>query len=291
LKVIGSSTLHAVLGIDAAWTSSQPSGLALVSKNSAGWRVVAAAPSYHHFIALSGLVPLALPSGFVPEVAQLLAAASKLCGRAVDLVAVDMPLARSPIVGRRYSDDQVSRAYGSRKCSTYPPTVSRPGALSDALTKDFARAGYPLLTEAVTPPGVIEVYPHPALVELTAASERLPYKVSKVTTYWPSVSSLERRRRLYRQWRQIARSLEREAAGVTAALPQLRSGTPRVELKTYEDMLDAIICAWVGICALEGRAIPYGNDDAAIWIPRQGRPVPIGLAVAASDTSTFADHG
>lgn len=276
--------MHAVLGIDAAWTTSQPSGLALVGKNSAGWHLVAAAPSYHYFVELSGLAPSALPSGFVPEVAHLLAAASKLCGRTVDLVAVDMPLARSSIVGRRYSDDQVSRAYGSRKCGTYTPSVLRPGALSDALTKDFAGAGYPLLTEAITPPGLIEVYPHPALVELTGASERLPYKVSKVTTYWPLVSSSERRRRLYRQWRQIATSLEGEIAGVAAALPRLRLDKRGVELKAYEDMLDAIICAWVGICALEGRAIPYGNDDAAIWIPRRGTSVPTALAVAGPVT-------
>jgi len=136
------------------------------------------------------------------------------------------------------------------------------------LTRDFTRAGYPLLTTAIAPPGVIEVYPHPALVELTGASERLPYKVSKVSIYWPLASPLEQRRRLHRQWKRVSNFLEDEIAGVTGALPELALSTRGGELKAHENMLDAIVCAWVGICALEGRAIPYGDDDAAIWIPR-----------------------
>jgi predicted RNase H-like nuclease len=203
----------------------------------------------------------------MPEVAALLAAAWTLCGHAVDLVAVDMPLARSSIVGRRYSDNQVSRAYGGRKCGTYTPSVLRPGPLSDSLTRDFAAAGYPLLTETIVPPGLIEVYPHPALVELTGASERLPYKASKVRTYWPSATSLERRALLNRQWMEIIVSLENEIVGVEAALPRLEPTARGAQVKAFEDMLDAIVCAWVGICALDGRAIPYGNSDAAIWIP------------------------
>jgi len=242
--------MRAVLGIDAAWTQTRPSGLALVVGDSGGWRLIA------------------VESGTLPGVTTILDSASMRCGCAIDLVAVDMPLARSPIVGRRFSDNQVSTAYGSRKCGTYTPSALRPGALSDALTGDFRLAGYPLLTETIAPPGLIEVYPHPALVELIRASERLPYKASKVRTYWPLATPSERRARLYRQWNEIAASLESEITGVMAALPQLDLDARAVEMKAYEDMLDAVICAWVGICALEGQATPYGNHDAAIWIPK-----------------------
>jgi predicted RNase H-like nuclease len=242
--------MRAVLGIDAAWTQNRPSGLALVVGASGGWRLIAA------------------KSGSLPKVAALLNSALKLCGCAVDLVAVDMPLAHSPIAGRRFSDDQVSRAYGSRKCGTYTPSALRPGALSDVLTGDFRQAGYLLRTEKIATPGLIEVYPHPALVELMVASERLPYKASKTRTYWPLATPPERRGQLYRQWKEIAAKLESEIAGVTAALPQLGLDARGVEIKAYEDKLDAIICAWIGICALEGRAVPYGDDDAAIWIPK-----------------------
>ena len=40
-----------VLGIDAAWTVHQPSGIALVQNTAKGWSCLAFAPSYEAFIA------------------------------------------------------------------------------------------------------------------------------------------------------------------------------------------------------------------------------------------------
>jgi predicted RNase H-like nuclease len=263
--------MRAVLGIDAAWTVTRPSGLALVAEDPTGRRLVAAASSYQRFVALADRAAAAeeRPSGSLPQPTALLAAASTLSGRAVDLVAVDMPLARSPILGRRSADDAVSRAYGNRKCGTHTPGASRPGSVSDALREGFERAGYALRTATVATPGPIEVYPHPALVELTAASERLPYKAAKARAYWPSRGPAERRALLYRQWEAITAALEGEIAGVAAAFPELPSGASGADVKAYEDALDAVVCAWVGVCALDGRAAPLGDEDSAIWIPRQ----------------------
>jgi predicted RNase H-like nuclease len=50
-------------------------------------------------------------------------------------------------------------------------------------------------------------------------------------------------------------------------LPLPPAGAPAIALKAFEDKLDAIICAWVGICTLDGRAQPYGDAESAIWIP------------------------
>jgi hypothetical protein len=41
-------------------------------------------------------------------------------------------------------------------------------------------AGFPLQMDTISPLGLIEVYPHPALLQLSNAPEHLPYKVSKV---------------------------------------------------------------------------------------------------------------
>jgi len=141
------------------------------------------------------------------------------------------------------------------------------GILSDDLRESIERAGYPLRTASVVPPGLIEVYPHPALVELSGAGERLPYKVSKAQRYWPSATPPERRTHFYRQWNEVATLLEREIAGVTASLPKPQSDASRAELKAYEDTRDAVICAWIAICALEGQAKPFGDENSAIWIP------------------------
>jgi predicted RNase H-like nuclease len=115
---------------------------------------------------------------------------------------------------------------------------------------------------------VIEVYPHPALVELAGALERLPYKTSKVGSYWPLASPPERRILLYRQWSEIVALLEGEIADAAATLPRLELNASSWKVKAFEDTLDAIVCAWVAICTLEGRAKPFGDRDSAIWIPR-----------------------
>jgi len=81
----------------------------------------------------------------------------------------------------------------------------------------------------------------------------------------------ERRRRLIQQWSEIVALLEGEIAGVKAALPVLDVNAAGYQLKAYEDALDAVICAWVAVCVLEGRAIPYGDENSAIWIPNPQR--------------------
>jgi predicted RNase H-like nuclease len=144
----------------------------------------------------------------------------------------------------------------------------RPGPISDDLKRGFDRAGYSLQTDSISTPGLIEVYPHPALVQLANASERLPYKVSKVRSYWPTSAPVERRALLIREWARIVALLEAKIAGVAVALAPLHPDARGWQFKTFEDKLDAVVCAWVAICALEGRAAPFGDQQSAIWIPK-----------------------
>lgn len=83
-----------ILGIDAAWTASQPSGVGLVSSTSGNWRLIFAGSSYRHLLnqGKGGLISNSRPLGSVAEPAALLAAARKIAEAPVDLVAVDMPL-------------------------------------------------------------------------------------------------------------------------------------------------------------------------------------------------------
>lgn len=269
--------MRAVLGIDAAWTHTQPSGVAMAVDSGTGWRLGTVAPSYRHFQALAcGIsVTTPRPSGSEPSAPDLLASVMKLCGSAPDLVAIDMPLSRTPISGRRASDDAVSRAYGSRHCSTHTPSTVRPGKISDDLTQGFSSAGYPLLTLApVKRPGLVEVYPHPALVEFAGAPTRLKYKAGKGRTYWPGRTPAERRSLLLEEWKTIVSVLDARLPGVESTLPALDAAAGGVELKAYEDMLDAIVCVCVAVCILEGDALPYGDDTSAIWIPLRKGSVP-----------------
>lgn len=174
--------MTAILGIDAAWTATEPSGVALVVKDGSCWRLRAVAPSYDHFLArqYGASARSDRPRGSIAQATELLDAAEALGGCKVNLVAVDMPLSHAPIKARRVSDNRVSSAYGARHCGTHTPNALRPGKISDDLKISFEHAGYPLLTTEVFERGLLEVYPHPALVELTQSEKRLPHKTRRL---------------------------------------------------------------------------------------------------------------
>jgi predicted RNase H-like nuclease len=225
-----------ILGIDAAWTATQPSGVALVSSTDGNWRLIFVGSSYRHLLdhADEGLISTSRPSGSVAEADALLTAAGKLAGAPVDLVAVDMPLSLEPITARRASDNLVSAAYGARHCSTHTPSAIRPGKISDDLRSGFGHCGYGLLTKEVRLPGLLEVYPHPALVELMRAEKRLPYKQGKTRNYWPTENPADRRMNLFETWRGIVAYLDQEIPGASDVLQLPPFEAPLWQLKAFE---------------------------------------------------------
>ena len=265
--------MKVVLGIDAAWTLHNPSGLALAINEIGRWYLAAVAQSYQRFYALADpeFTIATGPISESPDVDRLLFSAKAISTQSVDLIAVDMPMAHLPITKRRTSDTMISKIFGGRKCSTHSPSAERPGRISDDLRKSFGEAGYDLQTNKLVTQGLIEVYPHPALLELMNAGERLPYKLSKTSVYWPNIHLLERRRRLLEQWNRITAQLDKHISGVVAALPLPAIDASTISLKAYEDSLDAVICTWIAICVLEGNSDAYGDDNSAIWVPNLRR--------------------
>ena len=269
---------RAVLGIDAAWTCTEPSAVALAVETAAGWRLAAVEASYDHFVgrASGGAAGDERPHGSRPDAAMLLGAARQLCGRRVDLVAVDMPMARHPIVGRRPCERRCrsDTAQEARPRIRRAPSVREKSA---TLCAPGSRAvGYRLCT---APPadGLIEVYPHPALIEFMNETRRLAYKAGKTLIYWSNLSSDNRHLKLRAVWSRIVEALERRIEGAAAALPPPSHDLRGWRLKAYEDKLDAVVCAAVAIAALDGKAEPHGDENAAIWVP-VGATVKRGLA-------------
>jgi predicted RNase H-like nuclease len=268
----GQGLLRAVLGIEAAWTSTQPTGVAAAVETEAGWRLVGVAASYEQFLTLAnGLPPIAeRPCGSVPEAAGLIEAGRKICGRPIDLVRIDMPMARHPIIGRRPSDQTVSKAYGAKGAATHSPSAQRPGEISDALRLAFEDEGYPLRTldpKSAPAKALVEVYPHPALIETLKVPRRLEYKAAKAGKYWPTLGLAARHNNLREVWRLIVDALGQRIEGVHAALRRPEVNERGWRLKAYEDELDAVICAHVAIACLDGKARGCGDADSAIWIP------------------------
>jgi predicted RNase H-like nuclease len=247
--------------------------VALVRETGSGWKCVAIAPSYTSFYALATACPvnwIVQMEGSEPDPPRLLAAARELLGgQSVSLVAADLPLALSPVSSRRPADDAISQHFAAQGCGTHSPTRDRPGKLSRHVVTSFAAEGFALATTSSTPGEeghLLEVYPHPALLSLLSAVYRVPYKVSKSKSYWPSATVQERRKRLCQELRGIVNVLGHEIHGIQ--LPPLVSSKARgPNMKSFENALDALICAWVGTKYLKGEAIAYGDDSAAIWVP------------------------
>lgn len=263
-----------ILGIDAAWTATEPSGVALIRSDGSSWEAVAVAPSYESFVALGRREPVdwgRRPVGSWPEMGEVTSAACTIAEVAsLDVIAVDMPMSRERFSGRRTADREISRAFGGQGCSTHSPNASRPGRLGSDLTSRLAERGFPLATadpDSRGLPCAIEVYPHPALLSLLAVDYRVPYKVSRSSRYWKRTSVSERIEKLLAQFERIYSALTNEFGVLPVALPEPGEATSLASLKRYEDALDALICAWVGARFSAGAAESYGDESAAVWVP------------------------
>lgn len=266
--------MYFVLGIDAAWTETEPSGIALIGFEDQHSVVLCVAPSYLHFAQAANGSPVEWNTspvrGTKPDIAQIISSARKLGADRVDLIALDIPLANTPITSRRASDKAVSRAYGSKGCSTHSPSANRPGPISDDLGRQLKNAGYELATcspETARGPRAIEVYPHPALLTLLNRDYRIPYKVANTSKYWKKTPLVERRLLLLNELKEIYRSLEADLGTLPFCIPPADEVSAISKLKRFEDALDALVCAWVGKRHLRGQTTPYGDANSTIWIP------------------------
>lgn len=262
-----------ILGIDAAWTAGEPSGIALVQQAGSRWRCLASAPSYAAFLPLANgeMVDWTRTGvGGKADCAELLKAASKLAAEPVTLVLVDMPVSTIQILGRRTADCEVSKAFGARWCSAHSPGPLRPGPLGVEFSRNFSEAGYPLAT-AATPPGtpqrLVETYPHPALLSLLRRERRVPYKISKALRYWKGAAIEERIARLLDEFAVIHRGLSARIDDIRIPLPRANEVDTLAALKPFEDTLDALVCCWVGIEYAAARAYCMGDETTAIWLP------------------------
>ena len=249
--------------------------MARVQRKAEPWQCLALAPSYDRFLAIAAgeaWDQSRKVQGSEPDPAALLKACHQLAGQPVDCVSVDMPLATTPITSRRAADTAISSRFGPRGCAVHSPSAERPGAIVDQLLADFTALGYPLHTNGSdqAAPSLIECYPHVALLVLLKRDYRVPYKVSCSGQYWKAeqLSRRERIERLLDQFGAIKAGLDAHISGIPDFIPEPSEGTTLASLKPVKDMLDGLICAWIGIEHLEGRTVGLGDHTAAIWVPQ-----------------------
>lgn len=266
-----------ILGIDAAWTAHQPSGVALLrARRNAKPKLIALGRSYDEFLTSGPHAKIDWRTrvrGCLPPIDALLSHCKKLTGELPQIVALDIPLAAKPLNGRRPCDNAVTSAYVSRGAGTHTPSALRPGPISKSLFHQLSKAGYAWHTQGKVRRAArvfIETYPHPAIIELMQLRMRLAYKTSRVSQYWPEAKSRTRWLRLCKNLDALRRALADEIDGLENLIPTakilLKNGN-KARLKHLEDALDAVVCAWIGHQFWRGNALAYGNEQAAIWLP------------------------
>lgn len=266
--------MKSILAVDSAWTIDNPSGVCLLKEKGDQFICIALTPSYESFYALADGVEVTWgrePVGDAPDIKRLLESSEKLLNNQnITLITVDMPISLSPITGRREAENAISRVYGERGCGAHSPSILRPGKISSLFLNDCLNHDYQLgvVSTAVGKTNcLIEVYPHPALIDLLELEYRFPYKAGNTSKFWPDLSVKERKIKLLSIYNEILTALSLKIKGIPLSIPDNLVERPFSHFKRFEDALDALVCGWIGMKYLAGEAKAYGDSTSAIWVP------------------------
>jgi predicted RNase H-like nuclease len=167
------------------------------------------------------------------------------------LVAIDAPIVVPNQTGRRWCETVVSTCFSRMEAGAHSSNRSMPafkeGVRAERLAVRLGLNYDPILDPVVPTRRAIEVYPHPALVELFGLRTSLKYKAK-------SGRSIETRRVAFGRLANYLESLvsEKPAMDVTSAprweLLRERATTSSspAEMDRCEDEIDAFICAYIG---------------------------------------------
>lgn len=159
-------------------------------------------------------------------------------------IAIDGPLVIGNLRGQRECETRVGSVYGSRGASCHTSNLTLfPSADSVRLANVLRLHGFAHLGLGAGK-WQIECYPHPALIEIFGLAQRHAYKKGRV----------EARRRGQCELAMLLQRLGESAilqlivpSELKACMtPQHIAGLAGLALKRNEDILDAIVCAYVG---------------------------------------------
>lgn len=175
-------------------------------------------------------------------------------------IAIDAPLQVPNETGRRPCESELHREYGSRKAGPHSSNRTRLLATHGQIRGEVLATrlgglgcGGPWSGSDRT---LLEVYPHPAIVEAFGLSERLAYKAKRGV-------SVDGRRTGLRTLARLIASLSDASPPLCAPQIVIGDDVRGAALKAVEDMLDARVCAWVAAVwnTERGRIRLFGNSD------------------------------
>lgn len=257
-----------VLGIDAAWSDRNPSGICLLSLDGDRVELERIGASFEQF-EKNAFSFEKKPNGQCLDIGRLLS----ICNENVELIAIDMPISNGYITGRRSCDNEIAKAYGARGASTHSPTKNMPGLIALNIMNEAKKEGFVLeqSTKPLRSKTIFEVYPHTAIIEYFNLSYRLAYKVGKRSSYkeWVNLTKEEKTMKLVDNLNFLLKGLSSRILNLHDFIKPI-SATINYklwQLKAYEDCIDAVLCALVGVDHLTGKTKGYGDSEGSIWVP------------------------
>lgn len=178
---------------------------------------------------------------------EILAFIEEAGGKGPALVAVDAPLLVPNETGTRPCDRELSQFYRWAQAQAYPANRRRlgPRVRGEVLVGELARRGFhhsPRVEARRPVRQVVEVFPHPAAIELFRLPHILRYKARPGRSLAFRWEELNRYRELLGSLKKATPTLM--AGEILSLTPEARRGRA---LKTLEDLLDALFCAYIAL--------------------------------------------
>ncbi len=223
------------IGIDLAWSSRNPTGVAALRWDGT----------------LASLVE-PLPTAALYTDDDILAFVRNVAGRGTALVAIDAPLTVPNLTGRRPGEAELNAVFAKFHAGAHPANRQRLAGYNggsvrgETLVAGLAILGIrhdPMVTPHRATRQAFEVYPHPSMVTLFGLNRILKYKAK------PTISHAQRMAEFRRYQHLLAslRGYDPPLALPKSLLSDIHLSYKGRALKAYEDQLDAVFCAYLAL--------------------------------------------
>lgn len=180
------------------------------------------------------------------------------------VVAVDAPIIVTNPTGRRPCEAELGRVFGRYDAGAHPANTSRPvfanGTRAQRIADALGLDTEPMLDKTRR---AIEVYPHPATVSLFGLERTIKYKHKPGRDFSSLQTAVLELIRLIEGLESTEVPLMvRQFSGWSTIRRQVEHATRKSELKAVEDVVDAVLCAYIGLYSVRRPELTHVFGDA-----------------------------
>ena len=165
------------------------------------------------------------------------------------LLAIDAPLIVKNPTGRRPCEAELSAVFGKYDAGTHPSNTAKPWFAAGTRGQRLAhRLGLDIDPQSVSLRRAIEVYPHPAIVVLFGLDRTIKYKHKRGRDLAALQSASGELIHLIESLETADPPMAVSACPEWIAIrDQVASATGKSQLRSVEDRIDAVVCAYVAL--------------------------------------------